>query len=151
MKFNLEDHAKFLQTHAPASYAAGTELSKVIDTIDFDELMLQLNAGVLGASATVAVTLEESEDGATGWTAIAGAAINLTQAAGDGDQAYLGRLNLREINERYVRVSIVIATAACFLSSLTILSNARKKPPVQEDGTSAAPGDFAATTVSFSV
>jgi hypothetical protein len=56
--------------------------------------------------------VQESADGATGWTDIAGAAFAQVTSASD-DSIYVGTIRMEGPRLRYLRAVAVVATAAC--------------------------------------
>jgi hypothetical protein len=104
MSYTFES-VKAVQSIAPVSSGAGAVNGTAVDTQDFGDGMLVVNIGAATGSPTaqtVDAKLQESANGSSGWTDIAGAAM--TQATVDD---VTGEIKLRIENRagslRYVR------------------------------------------------
>jgi hypothetical protein len=106
---------------APVSISAGNSDGTAIDFSATYEpyATVVLEAGVLGASATVLAKLQQSADGSTGWTDVATTAT-LVKATDDGKTVQASG----NVAQRYVRVRITVATAASIAGG-TILAKKR--------------------------
>lgn len=104
----LEEALLVKQGIIPASHAIGTVEGIGVDTKDFDTLMADLNIGVISATGTLDVHLEESDELATGYTDITGAVFS-QKTVTDNSKISKGRLKCKNF-KRFVRVVAVIAT-----------------------------------------
>jgi hypothetical protein len=129
MKFSLHQFLKAVVGIVADNHAAGTVNGAAIDRLGFEEALVVVNSGENGAGGTVDAKVQESEDGSTGWTDIAGAAFTQITEAND-NTVYAGRLNLVG-RKRYLRVVAVVATAACDLGVDVILGAAKQLPVAQ--------------------
>jgi hypothetical protein len=105
------------QTIRPQSIGVGTLNGLAVDAQSFDEAMVVLDVGTL-TTGSLTVTVEESVDGSTGWTAVAGAAFAAVTSAND-EAVYVGTITLEGSRKRFLRAVAVVATAAC-LDAITI-------------------------------
>ncbi len=133
----------------PDAYTAATVSSAGIDTIGFRSLLVMLNMGDLGTSATLAVKLQESDAIGSGYVDISGAAFpTYTQAGTD----YSNTVKAMDLNllgrKRYIRVVGVVAVATSDYGVSAVLMG-----PSQgvADMTRAAVGSEAACSVSYAV
>lgn len=151
MKAQLDKNLKVLHLLDADSHAANTYNTPVIDVKDFDEILLILNMGEMQASSTVTVTVpyDSASDGSFA-NSVTGATMTLL-ASSHNDQTFIGRLDVRELPERFIRPKVVVAVDASEFSLCALLGSPEKAPVTQEDGTGASPENFAKTTVSFSI
>jgi hypothetical protein len=111
-----------LGTIDPVSQATGTVTTGWISMADFTRLLVTLQTGVLGASATVDAKLQQAQDSSgTGAKDITGKAITqIVKASGDNKQALLtcGGAEL-DVNGgfSYVRLSVTVGTAASLVGA----------------------------------
>jgi hypothetical protein len=120
------DSATVLAKIDPDNASASTVTSGWVAAKDYARLLAVVQAGDLGASATVDAKLQQATDGSgTGAKDITGKAITqLTQAGTDSDK--LALINLRpeeldiENNFTHVRLSVTVATAASEIAGLII-------------------------------
>lgn len=103
----------------PDVLTAATHTSGWVAAKDFHSFMAVVQAGTLGASATVDAKLEQATDGSgTGAKDITGKAITqLTQAGTDSDKQAVINLDADELDVTndftHFRLSITVATASC--------------------------------------
>lgn len=101
----------------PDAYAAGTVTTGWIAAKDFQSFVAIVQAGALGASATLDALLQQASDsGGTGAKAITGKAITqLTQAGTDSNKQVLINLRPEELDVdngfTHFRLSMTVATA----------------------------------------
>lgn len=120
------EEVAIVATIDPDAYAASTVTSDWADMENFRALLAIIEAGTLGASATLDAKLEQASDGSgTGAKNITGKAITqLTQAGTDDDKQAL--INVREdeldVANRFthVRISMTIGTAASDCGALLL-------------------------------
>lgn len=117
--------------------AVGTITSAWVDASRFHALLAIVQVGDLGASATVDAKLQQATDSAgAGAKDVPGTAI--TQITAGDDIALInvdhGRLDLAN-NYRYVRLQIVVGTAASEFSGLVLGFGARYGPAAHVSGT----------------
>lgn len=87
---------------APIVVTATTNGSAV-DTQGYQNAMVVIVAGVIDTASgneTYAYTVEESDDGSTGWAAISGATASVTASA---SQKFIRITNLNTTRKRYLR------------------------------------------------
>lgn len=100
----------------PDAYSASTVLTGAIDCADFAQLVFIVQAGDLGASATLDFKVTASDASGGTYTDVAGTAITqLTQAGSDSNKQAIVALDTAHIlalGKRYVKGSMTIATAA---------------------------------------
>ncbi len=113
----------------PDNHSAGTITGTGIDTLNFQHAMIVVHAGTNGSSGTVNVHVEESDSLATGYTDVTGAAFTEITEAND-NTVYVGALLLNP-RKRYIRVIMVVGTAACDASALVLLGGADDCPVSQ--------------------
>lgn len=101
----------------PDVYTAATYTSGWVNMRDFGAILAIVQAGTLGASATLDAKLEQASDsGGTGAKDVTGKAITqLTQAGTDSDKQALINCRAEELDVdggfSYVRLSMTVATA----------------------------------------
>jgi hypothetical protein len=105
------------QTIRPQSIGAGTLNGLAVDTQGYDEAVVVLDTGTF-TTGTLDVKVQESADGSSGWTDIAGAAFAQVTSTTD-DSVYVGSIRMEGPRLRYLRAVAVVATAAC-LGAVTI-------------------------------
>lgn len=97
------DNVEVKQSVVPAVITASANGSAV-DTLGFNDGMAQIIAGTIdlsSANETYVFTVEESDDGSTGWVAVSGASAAIT-ANNQLKEIRLAELNLAR--KRYLRV-----------------------------------------------
>lgn len=118
----------------PDAQAAGTSTSDWAPAKDFERLMAIIEAGTLGASATLDAKLQQATDSSgTGAKDITGKAITqLTQAGTDSDKQAI--INVRgdelDVNNLFTHVAIVmtVATATSDTSAILLGISGRYNP-----------------------
>ncbi len=99
----------------PDAHTAATYLTDAIDCSDFDQLLFIVQAGTLGASATLDFKVTASATSGGSYTDITGAAITqLTKAGSDDSKMSLISLDVSHVlsaGKRYVKGSMTIGTA----------------------------------------
>lgn len=123
----------------PDAYAAGTYTTGWIAAKDFDAFLAIVQAGDLGASATLDAKLQQATDGSgTGAKDIAGKAITqLTQAGTDSNKQVLINLRADELDVTndfdFFRLSMTIATAASDAGAIVLGFTPRYAPASDND------------------
>ena len=116
------EHLSVLATYDPASVAASTVTTGWFSVANHHALMVLLQTGVLGASATVDAKLQQATtSGGTGAKDVTGKAITqIVKATGDNKQVILNckaaDLDV-EGGFSYVRLSITVGTAASIVGA----------------------------------
>tara|TARA_R110000803_G_scaffold107771_1_gene175905 strand:+ start:768 stop:1169 length:402 start_codon:yes stop_codon:yes gene_type:complete len=111
---------KIVQAHKADDWATGTHNSSSIATKSHSYALVILNAGTVGVSGTIDVTVEESDVSGSGYTAVTGAAFVQIDSARD-DGVYTGHLNLNA-RKAFIRVVAVVGTATCGVGVTVLLS-----------------------------
>ena len=114
-----------LATYDPASVAASTVTTGWVDQSVFFYLVLIIQTGVLGASATLDAKLQQATDNSgTGAKDITGKAITqIVKASGDNKQVMVSLKEADLDTEggfRYVRASFTVGTAASMFNALLL-------------------------------
>ena len=115
----------------PDAYAAGTVTTGWIAAKDFQSFVAIVQAGDLGASATLDALLQQASDGSgTGAKAITGKAITqLTQAGTDSNKQVLINLTQGDLDFnngfRFVRLSVTLGTAGADFGAVVLGLNPR--------------------------
>lgn len=130
MQMDFRSHHKVVQALKADNYAASTHTSAEIDTAGFAEAVVIFDAGTVGASGTVDVTVTDSDTSGGSFAAVTGAAF--TQVIASNDEAvYVGRIRLNSATagtpdkcNRYIKVQAVVGTAACDLGVTVLLLGA---------------------------
>ncbi len=126
MHMDFRSHHKVVQALKADNYSTGTAISAEIDTAGFAEAVIIFDAGTVGTSGTVDVTVTDSDTSGGTFTAVTGAAF--TQVISTNDEAvYVGRIRLNSATagtpdkcNRFIKVQAVVGTAACDLG-VTVL------------------------------
>lgn len=127
------DQITTLAVMNPVSQAAATVTSDWVSLADLDAIMVTLQTGVMGTSATIDAKLRQAKD-ASGTSAkdITGKGITqLVKASNDNDQVVLNcRSEELDVNNGFThaQLSITVGTAACLISALLQGVNARYQP-----------------------
>ena len=111
---------KIVQAHKADDWAATTHNSSSIATKSHSYALVILNAGTVGVSGTVTVTVEESDVSGSGYTAVTGAAFAVVNSA-NHDAVYTGHLNLNA-RKAFIRVVAAVETAVCGMGVTVLLS-----------------------------
>ena len=100
----------------------------VVDTIGFDEAMIILDCGVLAATATLDVKIQEDDNLAfASPTDITGAAFT-QKLTGDSSKLFVGRVLLEGSRQRFIRAVAVQAVAAVDAGVSIVLMSALNRP-----------------------
>ena len=111
MKFTAHQFVAHRTGIRPDAQAAGTVNGPGINVQGVDEALISLMIGAMGASATIDVKVQHSDDDST-YVDITGAAFGQeTQAGGDNDDEFVGRIDLTGA-KKFIRVVSTVATAA---------------------------------------
>ena len=110
-------HQAYKYGGATSGSAIATVDGPAFDTRGMEEVLAVLNVGV-GGAGTLDVTVEDSDDGSTGWTAFTGAVFAQVVNA-DDNKTFVGRIVTNRDNlhptqpgpKRFLRLSGVVATA----------------------------------------
>ncbi len=123
MRPNVSIGAKLVTGIAP-TISTGTQTGAAIDRLNYDSANIHASDPALTGANTCVVTLEQSADGATNWTAVPGFTLTLTATA-KGGSASVNLLPLK----RYIRVKAVIPVETGPTFSATVaLGGARYLP-----------------------
>lgn len=110
---SLEEGLKLVVGINAADQGAGTVNGTGFDTSEFDQALILFDVGD-ATTGTANVKLQESDELATGYTDIAGAAF--TEVDSDNDlTSYIGSIETKNFKP-FIRVVSVVATAAIELS-----------------------------------
>lgn len=119
-------NVKAMQSIKPQSQGISTVNGTAIDTADYNEAMIVLNAGTAGGEANVKVQ-EDDVSAFSSPSDIASAVFTEVDSAND-DAVYVGVVQLDANRQRYLRVVSVVTTGACLVAASIILAKARTKP-----------------------
>ena len=120
----------------PDANTAQTYLSDAVDMGKFGRLMAIIQAGTLGASATLDATLQSATTSGGSYSNITGKVIvQLTQAGSDSDKVVIINLRSDEIpvGDRFVKLSMVVGTATSDCSAIVIGYQPRFGPGSDDD------------------
>lgn len=111
------------------NWATGTQTSAAIDTVGFAEAIIIFDAGTVGASGTVDVTVTDCDTSGGTYAAVTGAAFTQVVAAND-EAIYVGRIRLDSATagttdkvNRFLKIQAVVGTAACDFGVSVLLLN----------------------------
>ena len=136
------DQAAIVAAINPASQGVGSVSSGWVDMSKFEKLMAIVQAGAIGASATLDAKLEQAtSSGGAGVKDITGKAITqLTKAGTDDNKQAIVNLAAEELDVnngfRYVRLTLTVGTAATLVGGLVLGFNARYAPGSASDASS---------------
>lgn len=139
LNFKPSEQAAVVANIDPDAYAASTVTSGWVNMRDFGALLAIVQAGDLGASATLDAKLQQASDsGGTGAKDITGKAITqLTQAGTDSNKQALINLRAEELDLdngfTYVRLSMTIGTATSDAGGIVLGFNAARGPASDYD------------------
>jgi len=140
MRNSLHERLAKRRALAPASYGAGAQNGDTIDRAGYDELLFTVQAGALGAAATVDAKVQhgDASDGSD-MVDVTGASITqLTKANSDDNKLSLLRLRGEGL-KKYVRLVVTVGTAASIVgATLDLLKLSGQLP---EDNTAFAEVD----------
>lgn len=124
------DNIAIAQSLVPAVITSSTNGSAV-DTLGYNDGMVQILAGTIdlaSADETYAFSVEHSDDGSTGWTAVSGL-TNTVTANNQTKEIRLAELNI--VTKRYLRVVATLAgTTPSFAGCACIVLGNPTKGPV---------------------
>lgn len=130
MHLDFRSHHKVMQALKADAYTAATHTSAEIDTAGFAEAVIIFDAGTVGASGTVDVTVTDCDTAGGTFAAVTGAAFTQVVAAND-EAVYVGRIRLNSATagtpdkcNRFIKVQAVVGTATCDLGVTVLLLNA---------------------------
>jgi hypothetical protein len=126
----------------PVSQGAATVTSTSIDMKLYRRVMFILQAGVLGASATLDMAIKgDTASGGSYTTTITGKSITqLVKATDDNKQAII-EVTAEEVAAqgfRYIRASVTVGVAASLIALVALADNQRYRPAGDFDLTSVA-------------
>jgi len=129
----------------PDAYAASTVTTGWVKASDFQQLMAIIQAGTLGASATLDAKIEQASDsGGTGAKDLTGSDITQLTQAGTDDSDKQAVINFRaddldiQNGFEYVRVSMTIGIATSDAGAVLFGMNARTGVASDSDASSVA-------------
>lgn len=105
-KSSLIDELSVIRTSNAVAAGQATTNTTGVDTSDCDGVLFIVSIGAIVATGTVTVTVGESDNNSD-YTAVTGASI----AYDSDDDNKLAVLDVRNHSKRYLRVTIVTATA----------------------------------------
>jgi len=116
------DKLTLLALIAPLSQGAGAVSTGWVKGSDFNQFLAEIDAGVLGASATLDAKIQQASDsGGTGVKDVTGAAITqMVKATDDGKVSFInfGTDKLDVANGFcYVRLTVTVGTAASLIAA----------------------------------
>ena len=130
MQMDFRSHHKVVQALKADNYSTGTATSSEIDTAGFAEAVIIFDAGTVGSSGTVDVTVTDCDTSGGTFGSVTGAAFTQVVAAND-EAVYVGRIRLNSATagtpdkcNRYIKVQAVVGTAACDLGVTVLLLGA---------------------------
>ena len=115
----LEESLKAEKGIEAATLATGTATGTAVDTKNFDEAFIILDAGTATATGTLDVTVEEGDTSGGSFTAIAGALFVQIVAAND-NRILVGRIRVKNF-KRFIRIVAVVATDTVDASVIILL------------------------------
>lgn len=118
---------KVVQALKAFLWTVTTNLSAAIDTLGFKEVLVIVNAGTVGSSGTVDITVTESDATGGTYTLITGATFTQITAAND-DAVYVGRIRMTPTRKRFLKISAIVGTAACTFGVVAVLGEAEAEP-----------------------
>ena len=130
------ERAAVVATIDPDAYAASTVNSDEVDMSKFERILAIVEAGTLGASATLDATLQSATTSGGSFSNITGKAITqLTQAGTDSDKQAIMNLRADELTagHRYVRLQIVVAVATSDCGGIVLGLDPRHGPASDND------------------
>ena len=121
---NAAEAIGVVATIDPASYSAGSTNTDVIDMKDWAEVLFIVQAGALGASATLDFVVKgDTASGGSYATTITGKSITQMVKATDDNKQRIIRVTAEEVAAqglRYLRGTQTVATAAS-LAAVTVI------------------------------
>lgn len=125
---NILNHYRHAAGVPPQAVNNATVTGDTIDTQGATEVGVAVQAGALPASSAVTVRVLESDESASGFTAITGAELTF-----DGDDDNVpGLIRLKQPrHKRYLRVQIQNTAATAAIIGASVLLDDREKPAAQ--------------------
>lgn len=130
MQMDFRSHHKVVQALKADNYTAATHTSSEIDTAGFAEAVIIFDAGTMGASGTVDVTVRDTDTAGGSYAAVTGAAFTQVVTANEAT-VYVGRIRLNSATagttdkcNRYIKIQAIVGTAACDLGVTVLLLGA---------------------------
>lgn len=105
----------------PDAWATGADNSAAIDVSEFRQISVHTRVGTLGSSSTIDTKVQDSLDGSTGWTDIAGAAITQITAADTSGRIRVKAEQLRD-GAKFIRIVQEVLVATSDVTTVVILS-----------------------------
>lgn len=127
----LEESLKVEKGIQSEDLATGTKTGAPVDTKDFEEALIILDAGVATATGTLDVTVEEGDTTGGSFTAIAGAAFVQIVAAND-ERILVGRIRVKNF-KKFIRTIAVVATDTVEASVIILLGKFDGLAPVVQN------------------
>lgn len=123
---------------SPASYSAGEQLTAAIDMKNFRRLLVLVQTGVLGASATLDVKATASSTSGGTYTDISGRVLTqIVKASGDNKLAILEitaeQVGAHGASSRYVKISATVGTAASIFGVVVLADGLRYSDAAEND------------------
>ena len=116
----------------PVSQAAATVTSGAVDMAKFHRALFVLMVGSVGDAGTVDAKLQQSANGSSSWTDVAGSSI--TQVAASNKIVTLElRYDQLTPGQHYVRLSVTVGTNAVLITALPLGGEAIQKPGSAND------------------
>jgi hypothetical protein len=115
----------------PDAYTATTYASDNVDMKYHRRVMFIVQAGDLGASATIDFKVQASADGSTGWADLDGKAITqLTQAGTDDNKQAIVEVTAEGLpaGKRYLRGYLTVGTATSDAGVIALADVSRYEP-----------------------
>lgn len=103
---HLGDMIETVRIQAPVAAGQATTNTSSVDTNDCEGVYFVIGISTIASTGTVTVTIQESDDDSS-YSAVTGASI----AFADTDDNKLACFDIRNHTKRYLRASIVTATA----------------------------------------
>lgn len=128
----------------PDAYGAGTYNSGWVSLSVFNTVMAIITAGDMGGGGLIDASIQQATDGAgTGAKAVAGKAITqMTQAGGSSNTQAIIEVDGEDLdvdaNFTHVRISLVVAGAACDAAAVLIGIDPRYGPASDVDAATVA-------------
>lgn len=129
MKHVFDD--TLVRTSLPPAVITASANGSAVDTKGYDNGMVEVLAGVIDVSSgneTYVFTLEESDDGSTGWVAVSGISISITANSQEKEARITG---LNVARKRYLRVVATLGgTTPSFAGVGAIVLGGAQSQPV---------------------
>lgn len=123
---------------SPASYSTGETLTAAIDMSKFHRIVVIVQTGVLGSSATLDVKATNSATSGGSYTDITGRALTqIVKASGDNKQAVL-EVQANQCTHRYVKISATVGTASSIYGLVVLAEGLQYSDAADNDLSSVA-------------